>query len=173
MKDYTNYDDELMMRARTSGEYDKIMQALSKKWGDGCPYCKLSEKYIVKEVDGWVLTSNLFPYTNGQLVIIPRRHLKSFGDITGSDWESVRKLIYIGIKSLQRVYGQKDFNVLYRQGKNAQASLKHLHINILPMDEDLIEWNYKEVTISPRENSEKLRQEVESKKFKERVKERI
>jgi len=31
LMDYINYDDDLMMRARTSGEYDKIMQALKAK----------------------------------------------------------------------------------------------------------------------------------------------
>jgi len=175
LMDYTNYDDDLMMRARTSGEYDKVMQALKEKWGDGCPYCKLSEKYIVKEIGDWVLTSNLFPYTNYQLVIIPRRHIQSFGDITGKDWETVRQLIYIGIKALQRVYGQKDFNVYYQQGKDASQSLKHLHINILPMTDnaDILVKNFKQVTISPRQNSEKLKAEIESAKFKKRVGERL
>jgi len=175
MQDYTKYDDDLMMRARTSGEYDKIMQALQKKWEGKCPYCNLSEKFIIKELDGWVLSSNLFPYTNGQLVIIPRRHLQSFGDITKDDWEMVRQLIYIGIKALQRVFNQKDFNVYYQQGKDASQSLKHLHINILPMTDnaDILVKNFKEVTISPRQASEKLRVEVDSIKFKERVKDRI
>ena len=173
--DYTNYDDDLMMRARTSGEYDNIMQALSEKWGDQCPYCNLSEKFIIKELDGWVLTSNLFPYTNGQLVIIPRRHIQSFGDITKDDWESTRHLIYIGIKALQRVYGQKDFNVYYQQGKDASQSLKHLHINILPMtgNSDILVKNFKEVTISPRENSKKLKDEIKTKKFIRRVEDRL
>jgi len=172
---YINYNDDLMMRARTTGEYDKVMQALKQKWGDGCPYCKLSEKYIVKEVKGWVLTSNLFPYANYQLVIIPRRHIQSFGDITSKDWETVRQLIYIGIKALQRVYGQKDFNVYYQQGKDASQSLKHLHINILPMtgNADILVKNFKKVTVSPKQNSENLRKEVESEKFKQRVKSRL
>ena len=173
MQDYTNYDDDLMMRARTSGEYDKVMQALKEKWGDGCPYCKLSEKYIVKELEGWVLTSNLFPYINNHLVIIPKQHIQSFGDITTKDWEAVRQLIYIGIKSLQRVFNVKDVNVLYRQGKNSQASLKHIHIHLLPIEEDLIEWKCKQVTISPKENSEKLKAEVNSIKFIQRVEDRI
>jgi len=163
------------MRARTSGEYDKIMQALKEKWGEGCPYCSLSEKFIIKELNGWVLSSNLFPYTNAQLVIIPRRHIQSFGDITKDDWEVVRQLIYIGIKALQRVFNQKDFNVYYQQGKDASQSLKHLHINILPMtgNADILVKNFKEVTISPRQASEKLRKEVESEKFKNRVSERL
>ena len=173
--DYINYDDDLMMRARTSGEYDKVMQALKEKWGDGCPYCKLSEKYIIKKLNDWVLTSNLFPYTNYQLVIIPHQHKQSFGDITSTDWETVRQLIYIGIKALQKVYGQKDFNVYYQQGKDSSQSLKHLHINILPMtnNADIIVKNFKTVTVSPRQNSENLKKEIESDKFKERVEERI
>jgi len=171
--DYTNYDDGLMMRARTNGEYDKVMQALKQKWGDGCPYCKLSEKYIIKEIKDWVLTSNLFPYSNAHLVIIPKNHKQSFGEISKKDWEAVRQLIYIGIKSLQRVFNVKDVNVLYRQGKNSQASLKHIHIHLMPIQENLVVWNYKEITISPRQVSEKLKKEVESEKFKQRVKNRL
>ena len=63
--------------ARTGGYYGKIWTTVGK-----CVFCDLREKYIVHEENGVVITVPLFAYIDGNLMIIPRRHVKSIKELT-------------------------------------------------------------------------------------------
>ncbi|TAH36753.1 hypothetical protein EYC59_00190, partial [Candidatus Saccharibacteria bacterium] len=84
--------------ARTGGYYGKIWTTVGK-----CVFCDLRDKYIVHEENGIVLTVPLFAYIDGNLMIIPRRHIKSVKELTDSEWETVRKFMYIAKKIIRKV----------------------------------------------------------------------
>ncbi|HLB51421.1 hypothetical protein A3F07_02540 [candidate division WWE3 bacterium RIFCSPHIGHO2_12_FULL_38_15] len=161
MTDY--YSQEIQKRARTSGKYNEIMANLTK-----CPLCDLKEKYILLEMEEIVLTVNLFPYIDGHLMIIPRRHMEKISELKAKEWTVVKKLLDIGVNIIKAEFGTEAVNILYREGQKSGASLGHLHFHLIPTPEGFvttingqgISWNYQKLDYTPLEIAERLRKHV-------------
>lgn len=149
--------------ARTGGYYGKIWTTVGK-----CVFCDLRDKYIVHEENGLVLTVPLYAYIDGNLMIIPRRHVKSVKELTESEWQTVRKFMYIAKKIIRKVHDLRDIEYLLRDGgiKVNSTVQDHLHMHVVPFDNpDLQVWNYRKLHYTPLENAELFR--AQSKKIKE------
>src|SRR3989344_7895936 len=85
------------VNARLLGKYHSIATNLDK-----CVFCDLRDKYVVTKTSGWVLTANIFPYINGQLLILPERHLENFRELSPKDIITSHDLIIKGTKLLKR-----------------------------------------------------------------------
>ncbi len=141
--------------ARTGGYYGKIWTSVGK-----CVFCDLRDKYIVHEENGMVLTVPLFAYIDGNLMIIPRRHVKSVKELTDSEWQTVRKFMYIAKKIIRAVHSLKDIQYVIRDGGAAVNSTvqDHLHIHCIPSDApDMTVWNYRTLKYTPLQNAELFR----------------
>src|ERR1700744_836704 len=146
--------------ARTGGYYGKIWTTVGK-----CVFCDLRDKYIVHEENGVVLTVALFAYIDGNVMIIPRRHVKSVKELTDSEWETVRKFMYIAKKIIRKSYDLKDIQYVIRDGGAAVNSTvqDHLHVHCIPSDApDLTVWNYRQLKYTPLENAELLRRQAKA-----------
>jgi diadenosine tetraphosphate (Ap4A) HIT family hydrolase len=143
--------------ARTGGYYGKIWQNVGK-----CVFCDLRQKYIVTEDSGMVLTVALFAYIDGNVMIVPRRHIASVKELTAQEWEAARKLMYIAKKLIRTVHNIKGVQYLIRDGGiTAQSTVSdHLHMHVIPFDApDLSVWNYRKLDYTPIENAELYRRE--------------
>lgn len=157
--------------ARTGGYYGKIWTTVGK-----CVFCDLREKYIVHEENGVVMTVALYAYIDGNVMIIPRRHIKSVKELTDSEWQTVRKFMYIAKKLIRKVHGHKDIMYVIRDGgTNVNSTVQdHLHVHCIPSDApDLSVWNYRQLRYTPLENAELLRRQSKkigelSKRFEEK-----
>lgn len=154
------YSDEAQMNARTVSQwYDRVVDGVEK-----CPFCDLREKYFVLELKKMVLTMNTYPYIDGHLLIIPKRHIEKFTQLDSQEWKETKTLIEVGMKVLREVLKIEDINVLYREGIKAGTSLKHLHAHILPINSDFLQykkthfvWEFQKITMPPREMAIKLK----------------
>ena len=161
MTDY--YSHKLQKGARTSGKYDEVMASLTK-----CPLCDLKNKYILLEMEKIVLTMNLFPYIDGHLMIIPRRHMEKISEMKAKEWGVVKKLLDKGVKIIKAEFGIEAVNFLYREGSKSGASLGHLHFHLIPTPPGFvttyngqgISWNYQNLKYTPLEMAERLRKHV-------------
>ncbi len=141
-----------LKNARTSGEYDQIWQNTGK-----CVLCDLKDKYILHEENGIVLTINIYPYIDGQMMVVPRKHISSPKELSQVEWETMRKFSYLGKKMIKKVHGLKGMWTLIREGGvNAQMSItEHLHMQLIPFDKkDLSVWNFRDLKYTPLENVE-------------------
>lgn len=160
--------------ARTGGYYDRIWTTVGK-----CVFCDLRDKYIVHEENGMVLTVALYAYIDGNLMIVPRRHVKSVKELTVTEWDTARKLMYIAKKLIRSVHSIKGLQYLIRDGGiEAQSTVSdHLHIHCIPFDApDLSTWNYRKLQYTPLENAQlyrRARKSIDrlSKKFDEKYRE--
>jgi diadenosine tetraphosphate (Ap4A) HIT family hydrolase len=157
--------------ARTGGYYGKIWTSVGK-----CVFCDLREKYIVMEENGMVMTVALFAYIDGNVMILPRRHVKSVKELTDSEWQTARKMMYIAKKMIRKIHGIKGIQYLIRDGGiEAQSTVSdHLHIHVIPFDApDLSVWNYRQLKYTPLENAELFRgQQDKMKQLSERFEEK-
>lgn len=146
--------------ARTGGYYGKIWTTVGK-----CVFCDLRDKYIVHEENGIVLTVPLYAYIDGNLMIIPRRHVKSAKELTPEEWETVRKFMYIAKKMIRKVHGLKEMIYMVRDGGNLVNSTvqDHLHVHCIPSDgPDLNTWNYRTLKYTPLENATLFRENADA-----------
>ena len=148
MPDYSNYN------ARTYNAYGEIWRNTGK-----CVFCDLKDKYIITEKNKIVLTMNIFPYIDGHLLIIPRRHFESFEEMTKKEWSTMKDLADIGKKLIEKVTGNKDVWFLYRmpKGWTAQKTVPHMHAHLIPFHKDLFKWDYQEIKNSPEEFAKEFR----------------
>lgn len=141
--------------ARTGGYYGDIWTTVGK-----CVFCDLRDKYIVMEENGMVMTVALYAYIDGNLMILPRRHVKSVKELTAEEWETARKMMYVAKKLIRKVHGIKGLQYIIRDGGiEAQSTVSdHLHMHVIPFDApDLSTWNYRTLTYTPLENAELFR----------------
>ncbi len=141
--------------ARTGGYYGKIWTSVGK-----CVFCDLRDKYIVFEENGIVMTVAMFAYIDGNLMIIPRRHIKSVKELTSSEWATIRKCMYMAKKMIRKVHDLPDIQYIIRDGgvKVNSTVQDHLHIHCVPFDApDLNVWNYRKLKYTPFENAELFR----------------
>lgn len=143
-------DQKKMKNARAKGWYDEIWKNISK-----CVFCDLKEKYILYEENEIVLTVNLYPYIDGHLMAIPRRHIRSPKELTEKQWNTIRKMNYIAKKLIRKVHNIKGMWTLIREGgEDAQMTvIDHLHVHFIPFDDkQLCEWNFRALKYTPLEN---------------------
>jgi diadenosine tetraphosphate (Ap4A) HIT family hydrolase len=152
MPDYSDYN------SRTYGDYAKIWTATGK-----CVFCDLRDKYIVAEKNGVVLTVNIFPYINGHLLIIPRRHIEDLDEMTQQEWADIKELSQLGKKLLRKSLGIKSVWLLYRmaQGFKAQKTVAHAHAHLIPYSDKLFKWEFQEITMAPLDLAAELRGYIE------------
>ena len=76
---------------------------------------------------------NLFPYTNGHLMITPYAHASSIADL---DSETIAELMSLGqeaIRILDHAYAPHGYNVGFNQGRVAGAGVEHhIHMHVVP-----------------------------------------
>lgn len=147
-----DYTPHLQKTARKTGKYAEVLKNLDK-----CVFCDLRQKYIIDEVSNVVLSVNLFPYIDGHLVIIPRRHLAKFSELKVKEWEAVKILTERALALLEKAYGVRDLNFVFREGEKSGKTVWHLHFNLIPYKEGLLEWCYQEILKEPIKVAEELR----------------
>ena len=76
---------------------------------------------------------NLFPYTNGHLMVAPYDHLGSIADLDPETSAELMALSQKGIEVLDRAYAPHGYNVGFNQGRVAGAGVEHhIHMHVVP-----------------------------------------
>jgi ATP adenylyltransferase len=76
---------------------------------------------------------NLFPYTNGHLMIAPYAHLDSIASIDPDAVAEMMALAQRAITVLDDAYAPQGFNVGFNEGRVAGAGVEHhIHMHVVP-----------------------------------------
>jgi len=99
----------------------------------GCFLCLRDEDLVVGERGRAFVIMNRFPYTNGHVMVAPKRHVSLLSDLTE---EEALDLFYL-LKAMERIYKEvmraEGINVGMNMGRAAGAGLEdHLHIHMVP-----------------------------------------
>lgn len=144
--DYSDFN------ARTKGIYESIWKNTGK-----CVFCDLREKYIVAQNAHAVLTVSLFPYINGNLLVLPKRHVEDVRDLNSEEWVSIQAMINLGITKLEKVLNTKRVLLYNKNGLKSGGTVAHIHFLLLPNEDGLMNIQPQNITIPPLELAEKLR----------------
>ena len=78
------------------------------------------------------ISLNLYPYNPGHLMIVPNRHVQRFSDLTKEELIHLSRTIQGVQLLLDELYNPKGYNIGINQGREAGASIEHLHIHLVP-----------------------------------------
>ena len=76
---------------------------------------------------------NLYPYNNGHLMVVPKRHLAALEALTPDEQTELMQLTRLSEMALNEAYRPQGINVGINLGKAAGAGIEnHLHIHLVP-----------------------------------------
>ena len=101
-----------------------------------CIFCKEKKNIIVKENDYAYASYDPYPVTEKHCLIVPKRHIKSYFDLSEKEILACNQLI----KSMKTQIEDEDksvkgFNIGTNSGKVAGQSIMHCHIHLIPRRE--------------------------------------
>ncbi len=107
----------------------------------GCLLCmkhqspreKDRENYVIHRGKACYVLLNLFPYSNGHLMIAPYRHVSSIELLDGDSLYEMIALTKASVAALKRALSPDGFNLGMNIGQAAGAGIAdHLHMHVVP-----------------------------------------
>ena len=101
-----------------------------------CLFCDSKKSGIANENDLAYASYDSYPVSDHHCLIIPKRHIKDYFDITNDELMACNDLIQI-VKNeiLSKDINVKGFNIGTNAGKIAGQSIMHCHIHLIPRRE--------------------------------------
>jgi ATP adenylyltransferase len=76
---------------------------------------------------------NKFPYNNGHLMVIPRRHTADFASLSAEELVDLHRLLQLSVQLVGEGYSPQGFNLGMNLGQVAGAGIaEHLHYHVVP-----------------------------------------
>lgn len=106
---------------------------------EGCIFCNAgaagpSEELLTLHRDDTSLVMlNRYPYTNGHLMVAPRRHTARLTDSTDGELLAMMRLAATAQRFLSDIYSPDGFNIGMNFGESAGAGVAdHYHLHVVP-----------------------------------------
>jgi ATP adenylyltransferase len=117
----------------------KYVKDASKDIEEECIFCVKQEEdddeanLIVHRGQRAFVILNLYPYTNGHLMVAPYEHTGRFQDLPLETTAEMMALAQAAMARLEQVYDPHGFNVGLNQGRAAGAGVEHhIHLHVVP-----------------------------------------
>ena len=105
-----------------------------------CLFCNISESGSAHENKFAYASYDSYPVSKHHCLIIPKRHIKDFFELTNEELIACNDLIKIVKQEVQnKDKSIKGFNVGTNSGKIAGQSIMHCHIHLIPRREGDVE----------------------------------
>ena len=100
-----------------------------------CVYCELPEikerGEVVNNELAWAFPTNI-PIVPGHMLIVPRRCVAKFGDMTKEEIDAIFDLRSKLEKVLRELFDAEGFNYAWNEGRSAGQAVPHFHLHMLP-----------------------------------------
>jgi diadenosine tetraphosphate (Ap4A) HIT family hydrolase len=98
-----------------------------------CPFCFINKnKDFLFENDFAFAILDNFPVSDGHTLIIPKRHAKTFFDLTQDEIAAIYQLSLKVKQYIDEKYHPDGFNVGFNCGEKAGQTVMHCHMHIIP-----------------------------------------
>jgi ATP adenylyltransferase len=117
--------------------FDKLAYIKNKKTS-GCILCDIAKQknrkpnLTVFRDDHFVVTLNLYPYNPGHILIFPQKHIEDVRQYNEEENKRLSELTHYFLDILDYTHNPTAYNIGYNMGLEAGASIKHLHLHIIP-----------------------------------------
>ena len=100
---------------------------------NNCPFCKAeSERDIIASSSLSVAFFDCFPVSPGHALIIPKRHVSSFFDLSQEERQDLLNLADSVKQIVEERYHPDGYNIGVNVGEAAGQSIFHVHMHLIP-----------------------------------------
>ncbi|GLT24258.1 HIT family protein [Zoogloea oryzae] len=97
-----------------------------------CPFCHLpSGRIVLSGAEAFVVRDG-YPVSAGHSLVIPRRHIGSFFDLTAAERDCMFELLAQAKAELYETCRPDGFNIGINDGAVAGQTVPHLHLHLIP-----------------------------------------
>ncbi len=102
-----------------------------------CVFCEIAkhalDSSIVYEDDDFLIVMDLYPLSDGHLLVIPKQHQQYLHDLTEKEQIRIFELGNAALQALRASgYGLGGCNLLLNDGKDANQTVPHVHLHVIP-----------------------------------------
>lgn len=97
-----------------------------------CPFCTLPSDRVRWSDDLCVVIRDAFPVSPGHSLVIPRRHIGSFFELTAEERTSVLAALDVAKQALDAEFAPAAYNIGINDGPAAGQTVPHLHVHLIP-----------------------------------------
>jgi diadenosine tetraphosphate (Ap4A) HIT family hydrolase len=97
-----------------------------------CVFCALPRERVVDENEHAVLIRDAFPVSAGHSLVIAKRHIGSFFDVSAEERDALLALLHTAREALLIEREPDGFNIGINDGAAAGQTVPHLHIHLIP-----------------------------------------
>lgn len=97
-----------------------------------CPFCALPAERILILADEALVIRDAFPVSPGHTLVIPRRHIGSFFELTEAERACMVELLAQAKAELDLSFQPDGFNIGINDGAAAGQTVQHLHLHLIP-----------------------------------------
>lgn len=105
-----------------------------------CVFCKIINKEIPSTVffedEDFLAFSPIEQVSKGHTLLIPKKHQENVFDIDTNSFEKLAGIAQKLSKKLAEIHKATGVNLLHASGKDAQQSVFHFHLHIVPRYEN-------------------------------------
>ena len=122
-------------------EKAKVEEAEQRKKDKGCIFCDLPAEGAEKSRENLILSCgercfiilNRYPYNNGHLMVVPRRHVSDPGLLDSADYQLLTELLRRATRALYAAASPHAVNLGMNLGRTAGAGIhEHCHYHLVP-----------------------------------------
>jgi ATP adenylyltransferase len=90
-------------------------------------------RYVLHCAEHCFVIMNLYPYTNGHIMVAPYRHTNNLSELTTEEKTEIMEMVTVSTEILKEAIHCHGFNIGVNVGKAAGAGIAdHLHFHIVP-----------------------------------------
>ena len=97
-----------------------------------CPFCTLPPERIIYFNGFGVIVRDGFPVSPGHSLVIPKRHVGSWFEISREEQIGLLELLNRAKTTLQIEFSPDGYNIGINDGPAAGQTVPHLHIHLIP-----------------------------------------
>ena len=98
-----------------------------------CPFCELSKNVdIISETDLCLAFFDSFPVSPGHALIIPKRHVASYFDLSDQERDEMTKIMLSVKQELEERFHPDGYNIGVNVNQAAGQSVFHCHMHLIP-----------------------------------------
>lgn len=97
-----------------------------------CPFCDIQQKRILYDDQYCFAIRDGYPISKGHSLVIPKRHVDSFFDITVEEKEALFVVLDVMKNNLDNEFTPDAYNIGINDGTEAGQTIPHLHIHLIP-----------------------------------------
>ena len=106
---------------------------LPRQEGETCPFCRLSRRVeIICETATCVAFYDGYPVSPGHALIIPKRHVASYFDLTNHEREAMNVMLQYVKQKVDDRYHPDGYNIGINVNEAAGQSVFHVHMHLIP-----------------------------------------